>query len=159
MKALLSFAVITVSVAIVGTGCSSPNEAAPELYAVDAPPETVFGQVVEILSEWNMPISFSDEETGVITTDQFVLGTGDRFLGEGAGPWPHCGSGSFRTVGRVARLGAARFRQDRFDAQPGDPAEVAEVAGDQVEIVVQRSRGNLQIGVGQDVAAYLQPRS
>ncbi len=89
--------------------CSRPAETvAPQLYTLDSPRETVFSQAIALLAEWNMPLSHTDEQAGVITTDQFVLGGDDKFLGEGAGHWADCGTELF--ISRAATADEFRIR-------------------------------------------------
>lgn len=57
--------------------------------------------------------------------------------------------------GEALLLTAARLRERGADPQPRDAAEVTEVAGDELEVVMECRGGNLEIGVGQDATRVL----
>jgi hypothetical protein len=49
--------------------------------------------------------------------------------------------------------------QDRIELQSRDSAEVANVSGDELKPVMYCSGGNLDVGVGEDLAAFLEMSS
>ena len=53
-------------------------------------------------------------------------------------------------------LTGTRLRERGADPQPKDAAEVTEVAGDELEVVMECRGGNLEIGVGQDPTLVLE---
>jgi len=88
--------------------CARPKQPSPQAFALGAQPDAVFSQAIALLAEWNMIVAHSDKETGVITTDEYVLGAGDKFLGEGAGYWADCGKELF--ISRAATADEFRMR-------------------------------------------------
>ncbi len=93
---------------ILVAACARPKQVGPQVFTLEAAPDAVFAQAIGQLSEWNMIVAHSDKETGVITTDQYVLGRGDEFLGEGAGYWADCGKELF--ISRAATADEFRMR-------------------------------------------------
>ena len=73
--------------------------------------------------------------------------------GEKTGKKGSAGSGKVRYG---VRLLGARLDERGADPQPRDAAEVAEVAGDEFEVMMKCRGGNLEIGVGQDPPLVLE---
>jgi ABC-type uncharacterized transport system auxiliary subunit len=147
---------------VVLAGCTRPKEVVPELYTLDAAPDAVFRQAIALLAEWNMPIAHSDRETGVITTDQFVLGQGDEFLGEGAGHWADCGTELL--ISRAATADEFRMRcsitlrpekggKTQLRVQTNMSVYEAEALGSKTRSC--SSRGRLEAKLVEDLAARL----
>lgn len=58
--------------------------------------------------------------------------------------------------GKALLLTGTRLRERGADPEPKDAAEVTEVAGDELEVVMECRGGNLEIGVGQDATLVLE---
>jgi len=92
------------------------------------------------MAEWNLPVIHSDRDAGVITSDEFVLGGGNKFLGQSADYWANCGS--TLSISRAASADEFRIRVSVI---------LRSVEGDSTAVNIQSSFSAYQKGaIGAD---------
>ncbi len=157
-------AVLPLAVALLSLGaCGGPGKApAPKLYVLDAPPDQVFNHVMSLLADWDLLLGGSDRQTGVVSSEEYKIGRGDKFLGEGAGYWADCGKEMFLSRAASAdefrvkiqvKLEPAETGQTTVRIQTSMTAFESEALGSPTARCV--SRGRLEEKLVRDLEARL----